>query len=165
MPQIVMNCPSLELQLKIGIKMIGVKTTCAAKSLYQFWEEIFKLFSPAIQVSGKDTLYQMLTQKRYAHEALKLMVNVVLEQYPERTVREFIQDVFDQVFLHLRDKGAVDWMTEALMDIPQSVLNNGEKTSFISNMKLKSFEDDAAYYAEFFDKFFKRCKAHNMKVY
>ncbi len=165
MPQIVMHSPSLELQLKIGIKMIGVKTTCAAKSLFQFWEEIYKLFSPAVQVEGKDPLFQMLTQKRYAHESLKLMIAVILEQYPERVVREFIQDVFDQVFANLRDKGAVDWMAEALMDIPQSVLNNGEKASFITNMKAKSFVDDSGYYAEFFDKFVKRCKAHNMKVY
>lgn len=164
MPQIVINSPSLDLQMKIGIKIIGVKTNCAAKSLYQFWEEIYKVFSSEVKAEGKEKVFNMLVNNRYASESLKLMMNCIVEDYPSRIVRDYIEDVFTQVFKNLREPG-VEWMTEALQNIPQSILNNGEKNSFISNMKVKSADDHSEYYTDFFEKFEKRCKAHNLKKY
>lgn len=43
LPEVVLTSATLEIQLKFGIKIIGVKTVNAAKSLYQFFEMLFKV--------------------------------------------------------------------------------------------------------------------------
>ena len=43
LPEAVLTSPTLEIQLKFGIKIIGVKTVNAAKSLYQFFEMLFRV--------------------------------------------------------------------------------------------------------------------------
>ena len=49
--------------------------------------------------------------------------------------------------------------------MPQQILNNGEKNSFIINLQSKEFESNKMYYREFFDKYYKRCKLYVTKNY
>lgn len=148
----------------MAIKCIGVKTVCAAKSLYQLWEEVFKLIGQENVLKNKDTLVQLLTQGQFGLACVKSMIHVLVANFPERVVCDFMDDVFIQIILHIR-LASVDWFIAALVDTPQSVLNNGEKESFINNLKVKDYKANTDYYSDFFDKFYKRCRTHNAKIY
>lgn len=152
------------MQLKLGVKCIGVKTVCAAKSLYQFWEEMFKVIGPTNSLKNKDALTVLLTQNQYGLTVIKRMIEVLVQNFPERVVCDFMDDVIIQVLLNVR-LVSVNWFIAALSETPQYVLNNGEKESFINNLRIKDYTEHKDYYEDFFDKFYKRCRSHNSKIY
>lgn len=103
--------------------------------------------------------------EKYGFESLRLMMAFIVREYPEKTIREYIIDVFVQVINHLRDYANM-WFTEILtIEVPSNILNEGEKTSFIENLKLREYSKNMQYYSEFFEKLCKRCKTHNLKNY
>lgn len=170
LPQVVLCSPTLvdyvnckELQMKLGIKCIGVKTVTAAKAVYQFWEEIFRVIGPENNLAGRDNLIKLLSGA-YGLEVVKSIVQVLVNNFPQRVVCKFMDDVLINVITNLREQ-SVNWFIDSLREIPQSILNNGEKESFIMNLSAKPYEEHKDYYSEFFDKFYKRCKTHNSKIY
>lgn len=150
--------------MKLGIKCIGVRTVCAAKSLYQLWEEVFKLMGAENVLNNKEALNLLLTQGNFGLACVKSMIQVLVANFPERVVCDFMDDVIIQILMNMRVQ-SIDWFIAALVDTPQSVLNNGEKESFISNLKVKEYATNKDYYNDFFDKFYKRCRTHNAKIY
>lgn len=150
--------------MKLGIKCIGIKTVCAAKSLFQFWEEIFKIMNPKNQIKGMPECMNLIVQGQYGAYCIGRMFGVLVCNYPDRVVVDFMDDVIIQVLSFMRQI-SVEWFTLALTEVPQAVLNNGEKTSFINNLQEKEYESNKEYYIDFFDKFYRRCKTYNSKIY
>lgn len=169
MPDVVLQSPTLETQLKFGIKIIGVKTTNAAKSLYQFLEMLFKvaganLAAGLTPIAGTDLLIGMIVQGGYGQQITTPLMMLFVEATPSSILGEFIEDIFLEILKNFREP-AVQWFTHALMAVPQQILNNGEKESFILNMRQKPYQQHDTYYKEFFEKYFKRCRTHNSKLY
>lgn len=148
----------------MGLKCIGIKTVCAAKALFQFWEEIFKVMNPANQIVGIENLCKLIKQENYGLYCLKAMFEVFVNNYPDKVVCDFMDDVILQILAFLRND-SIQWFYHALADVPQAVLNNGEKTSFITNLNEKEYETNKEYYIDFFDKFYRRCRTFNSKIY
>lgn len=164
MPEVVLRSDTLDVQMKLGVKCIGIKTVTAAKALFQFWEEIFKITSPNHPIAGTQRCLHMLVNDGYGEVCVKKMFEVLVSNFPEKVLCDFMDDVFIQILINLRNYSD-KWFIQALMDVPQSVLNNGEKDSFIANLREKPYAGYKDYYAEFFDKFYRRCKTYNSKIY
>ena len=77
---------------------------------------------------------------------------------------DFIDDIFIEILSNFRLQ-SVQWFTKSLVDVPQQILNNGEKNSFIINLQSKDYEQNKRFYREFFDKYYKRCKLYVTKNY
>jgi hypothetical protein len=150
--------------LLFGLKAVGVQTVNAAKSLYQFWEEMVKQMNPESKVPGKESLNELLVNQGQGSQMVNTMVRHIIDDYPERIVRDFIEDVFIQVISNLR-LISVEWFYNALTEIPLNILNSAEKESFIVNLKNKEYIHDKQYYSDFFDKLYKRCKTHSLQTY
>ena len=148
----------------MGVKCIGIQTSQAAKSLFQFWEEIFKILSSRNSVQGMANLLKLIVDDGYGSACLKGMFEVLVGNFPEQVICEFIDDVIINILLNVRPQSE-SWFMQALEDVPQSVLNNGEKLSFVNNLREKDYTLCKDYYTEFFDKFYRRCKTYNSKIY
>lgn len=163
LPEVVLRSPSLETQLKLGVKTIGVTTSNAARALYQFHEEVFMQLDPSNQNKNIEVLARLIAGG-YGAVTVNKMIEVLWKKYPERKLIDFMDDVFKQILLHVREV-SINWWVAALMDVPQQILNNGEKASFVENLKTKSYKENEDYYKDFFEKFYKRCRTYSSKLF
>lgn len=106
----------------------------------------------------------LLTQGQYGLGCVKGIMDVLVANFPERVVCDFMDDVVVQILMNMKQQ-SVEWFIASLVNMPQSVLNNGEKESFINNLRVKDYANNKEYYNDFFDKFYKRCKTYNAKIY
>lgn len=164
MPEVVLNCPTLKLMLEQGTALIGIQTVHAAKALYQFFEEVFKVCQPGSQLRGASELLRIIAEENFGTLIISKMMQEFVTCYPQRIVRDFMDDVFMKA-ISLHQQNSIIWFSEALKPIPQNILNPGEKNSFIGNLSSKAFQGNESYFVEFFEKFYKRAKTHNSKIY
>lgn len=115
-------------------------------------------------LTGRDNLQELLVNQGVGFQVVNRMIKHVIDDYPERTIREFIDDVFMQVIANLR-LISVEWFYDVLTEMPLNILNTGEKESFIVNLKEKDYLVEKQYYSDFFDKLYRRCKTHSLQAY
>jgi hypothetical protein len=120
--------------------------------------------NPKNQIDGILESQKLIVQGPYGAYCVKRMFEVWVNNFPDKVVVDFMDDVIIQILAFLRPV-AIQWFVQAITDIPQSVLNNGEKTSFIGHLTDKEYETNKDYYIDFFEKFYRRCRTFNSKIY
>ena len=125
---------------------------------------MFKILSPKNQIKGMPECLDLIVKGGYGAFCIKRIFEVLVSNYPEKVLCDFMDDVIIQVIINLRPYSE-EWFMQSLVEVPQAVLNNGEKTSFITNLREKEYEANKEYYIDFFDKFYRRCKTYNSKIY
>lgn len=151
--------------LKLGLETIGLQTVNAAKAIFQFWEEIVRQCAEGNTAAGSDKIREVMAIGGCGMEALKRMIVFIVRDYPEHVIRSYIIDVLVQIIQCLR-AFSIDWFAHTLQtEVPANILNDGEKQSFVENLKLRDYSGNKQYYNDFFEKLCKRSKTHNLQIY
>ena len=161
LPGVVANSKSLEIQMKFGVSMIGIHSVSAEKSLYQFFEELFQYASEA---RDDNLAIRTLLKEKYGCLILKNTIVEMYKDYPSDKLIDYIDDLIALILTNFRED-SVQWFIETFKEVPQAVINNGEKNSFILNLSQKPYDDNREYYKDFFEKFYKRCRTYNSRMY
>lgn len=160
LPAIALRPDIAENQMKLALKVIGIRMENAAKALYQYFEEIFRRVIPELPNAESKDFVDLVTKGGYGAKILQRMIEYLYDRFPSWKICNFMDDVFIQILVNSRET-SVQWWINALMNVPKTVLSSQEKESFIKNLKARPYLSNVEYYRDFLDKFYKRCEANS----